>query len=238
MNKGTVLKYELKRLVLSKEYLLLLAATMALCVSLIRGTVLFGVRYTAPFSRLTFSTYCSALSPFFFVLLLVLCARQNRTSEKGAEAIISTTAMPLHTFRLIRYSSVLCAFLATTVLSVAACFMFYAMVFDFRDFGGLICSGSLIIIPSAIFLFGSAMFLGNWKPAAIYALLAVVLIPGVFNITLPDFMDIFGSSAVNMLYMNRNSFSSGFITGRIVLSTVGIVLMTVSLWQPGKGENK
>ena len=167
INKSTIFKYEIKRIMFSKEYLLLFAATLVYSMSLLQGVVLYGVNYTAPFSLLTFSTYCSSLSPFLFVLLLVLCARQFRTSKRKAEATIRATSIPFHIFRLIRYSAIWCAFLVASAIPFAACFAFYGLVFNYTDFGALLLPCVLIIIPAAIFLFGAAVLLGNRKSASV-----------------------------------------------------------------------
>jgi len=231
LRKGTIFKYELKRLFFSKEYLLLLAATVFYGISLLRGVVIFGAYYTAPFSRLTFSAYCASLTPFLFILLLVLCARQTKASERGAEAIISAAPMPLHAFRLMRYSAVVCAALIAMVLPVTVCFMFYWLVFDYTAVGVLLWTGLIILLPPAIFLFGAAMLLGNIKPAAVYVLLAAVMVVGVFQISLPPFLDIAGGSAVRPLNAGEYGFVflSEFITGRVVFLVIGIALTIVSL---------
>ncbi|HEY8422826.1 MAG TPA: hypothetical protein VIL05_13965 [Thermoclostridium sp.] len=235
MNKRTVFRYEIKRLMYSKEYLLLLIVVLVYSMSLLRGVVIYGVNYTAPFSLLTFGTYCFSLSPFYFVLLLVLCARQFRTSERGAEAIICTTSMPFHIFRLIRLSAIGCAFLVAISLPFIACFVFYSLVFDYTFFGTLLLQGMLIIIPPAIFLSGISMLLGKRNPAAVYILLVAVLIISVFKITLPAFIDINGSALVQALSQEHFlALSSGFVAGRIVLLTVGMISVIVSVCRPNK----
>lgn len=236
MSKGTVFKYEIKRLLFSKEYLLLLVATLAYSVALLRGVVLYGANYTAPFSPLTFLTYCASLAPFLFILLLVLCARQYKASERGAESIIAATPMPLHVFRFLRYSAVAWAFLIAAALPVMACFVFYRLVFNYTAFGALLWPGLLLLLPSSILLFGVAIFLGNRSAAAVYVLLAAVLIVSVFQITLPVFIDIIGSTAVQPLNTGEYdfAFSSAFIAGRVVFSAAGIVLIIISLYQSKK----
>ncbi|MBU5333698.1 hypothetical protein [Anaerocolumna aminovalerica] len=231
MNKGTVFKYEIKRLLFSKEYLLLLATVLVYSVSLLRGVVLYGTDYTAPFSLLTFLTYCASLVPFLFILLLVLCGRQFKASDHGAESIISATPMPLHVFRLIRYSAVACAFLIAATLPVIVCFLFYQQVFDYPAFGVLLWPGLLFLLPPAILLFGAAMLLGNRREAAVHILLAAVLIVSVFQIKLPAFMDIIGSAAIQPLNTGEYDFalSTAFIAGRIAFSVVGVVLIVISL---------
>jgi len=232
LNRITVFRYELKRLMFSREYLLLLAAVTAYSVSLLRGLVLYGVNYTAPFSLLTFSTYCYSLCPFFFVLLLVLCARQFKTSERGAEAIIKTTCMPFHIFRLVRYGAIACAYLFAMVFPFAACFLFYNLIINYTDFGILLLPGVLIVVPPSVFLFGASMLFGNRKPAAIYIMLVGVLVLSAFKIPLPDLMDIIGTAAVQALYEGHDhAFSAAFIAGRFVLMLVGFVSMIISLYK-------
>ncbi len=213
MRNGTIFKYELKRLLLSKQYLLLLVATLIFSVSLLRGTVLFGANFTAPFSLLTFSTYCASLTPFLFVLLLVLCAKQSSPSERGAEAIISATPMPLPVFRLLRYGAIAVAFVIPAALTVTACFLFYRLVFDYTAVGVLLLPGLLLLFPPAILLFGTAMLLGTRRSAAVYSLLAVVLIVSVFQIPLPGIVD---------------------ITGRVAFTGAGVALILASLFPSKK----
>ena len=236
MRKGTIFKYELRRLLLSKEYLLLLIATLAYSFSLLRSVVMFGTDYTAPFSQWTFCTYISSVSPILFILLLALCARQFTASERGAMSIIAAAPMPVSIFRSIRYATIACAFLITAVLSSGICFAFYWLVFDYTAFGGLACSGLMLILPSALLIFGAAMLLGNRKPVLVYILLAAVLIVGVFGISIPACIDIIGSSVTQALYTGTHdfAFSSAFIAGRIAFVIAGIACIILSLRLPHK----
>ncbi len=236
MNKRTVFKYEIKRLLFSKEYLLLLFVTSIYCVSLLRSMVLYGVNYTAPFSRLTFFTYCASLAPFLFILLLVLCARQFKASERGAEAIIKATPMPLHVFRLLRYGSISLAFLIATALPVIACFVFYRLVFDYTVVGPLLGLGVLFLLPPAILLFGVAMLLGSRRTEAIYILLAAVLVVSLFQILLPSVFDIIGNVATQKLNTGAYDYAvtPAFIRGRVFLALIGIVLIVFSTLQSKK----
>ncbi len=207
--------------------MLLLIATLAYSVSLLRSLVLYGTNYTAPFSVLTFLTYCASLAPFLFILLLVLCTKQLIASERGAEAIISATPVPVHVFRLIRYSAIACVFILAAALPIAACFVFYRLLFDYTSVGVLLLPGLLLLVPSAILLFGVAILLGNRKSATVYVLLAVILIVSVFRISLPWFIDILGSSTDFVL-------TPTFYTGRVIISGIGILFIISSLFQSKK----
>lgn len=234
MRKGTIFKYELRRLLLSKEYLLLLAAALIYSFSLLRSMVVFGTNYTAPFSQLTFCTYVSSVSPILLILLLVLCARQFTASERRAMAIIDAAPMPFSTFKAIRYGAIACAFLIVMVLSAVICFIFYWVVFDYTTFGSLIASDFILLLPSALMVFGAAMLLGNKKTALVYVLLAAVLIIGVFGVSLPAYIDILGGSATQALYNGTHDFpfTSAFVTGRIVFVLIGIACIILSLQLP------
>lgn len=234
MRKGTIFKYELRRLLLSKEYLLLLITALAYSFSLLRGMVMFGTNYTAPFSQWTFCTYVSSVLPILLILLLALCARQFTASERGVMAIIDATPIPSSTFKAIRYGAIACAFLIVAALSAVICFIFYWEVFDYTAFGSLIASGLMLFLPPALLMFGAAMLLGNKKAALVYVLLAVVLIVGVFQISLPAYIDILGSSVTQTLYTGAHdfSFASAFVTGRIVFVFIGIACIILSLRSP------
>lgn len=227
MRKGTIFVYELKRLLVSKEYLLLLIATVLYGLSLLRGVVLYGTNYTAPFSQLTFGAFCASLAPFLFILLLILCARQSKASERGAEAIIRATPMPLPVFRLLRYGAIGCAFLIAAALPVTACFVFYRLVFGYTAVGALLGPGLLLLLPPAILLFGAAVLLGGKKTAAVYVLLAAVLIVSVFQISVPGFTDITESSADFEL-------TPAFIAGRVAFTGIGAACILASLYRSKK----
>lgn len=237
MRKGTIFKYELRRLLLAKEYLLLLAATAAFSLSLLRSVVLLGANYTAPFSKQTFATYCGALTPFLFVLLLMMCVRQLKPSERKTEAVIGATPSPPRAFKLIRYGAVACAYLLAAVIPAVICFIFYRLVFDFTAVGGLLWLGVLLLLPSSILLFGLAMFFGDKKAAVVYVLIAAVLIIGIFQIPLPAILDIFGHSAAQQLDAGDLMLTPAFITGRVAFLVVGIVCIFTALLVPNKQYN-
>lgn len=229
MRKGTIFKHEFKRLLLSKEYLLLLAATFAYCMVLLKSTVLFGTNFTAPFSQLTFRTYCLALMPFLFILLLLLCAKQLKPSERKAEAIIDATPTPQHVVRLMRYSAIASVFLLCAAVPVASCFLFYRMVFGYTAVGPLLLLGILYLVAPAVLLFGIAMLLGTRKALAAYIALAVVLLIAVFQIAM--------SSSPNVLAdikVDDKLLTSAFITRQVAYAAAGMLCITLSLYLPLK----
>lgn len=234
MRKGTIFHYELRRLLLAKEYLLLLAATVAYSLSLLRSVVIFGADYTAPFSGQTFAAYCGSLAPFLFVLLLVLCARQLKTSERRAETIIRTTPIPPQAFQLLRLGAVACAFLLAAVLPAVICIAFYRLVFDYTAVGGLLWLGIVLLLPPAVLLFGAAVLFGRKETAVVYVLTAAVLIAGVFQIPLPVGLDLFGSSSVQPLDAGDLLLTPAFIAGRIAFMVLGTAFITASLLQSRK----
>lgn len=236
MRKKTIFHYEFRRLVCSREYLLLLVAVLVYCGLLLRGSVIYGTNFTAPFSPWTFCDYLSSVMVLLLALLLVLCARQFTVSERRAIAIIDTTPMPVSVFRSIRYAAIACAFLIVAALSFGMCFAFYWLVFDYTAFGTLIQMGLTLVLPSAFLIFGAAMLLGNKKPILVYILLAAILIVGVFGISIPACIDVIGRSVIQPLYggVYNFVFSLPFITGRIVFVIAGITCIILSLRLPHK----
>lgn len=234
MRKGTIFKYEFRRLLFSKEYLLLLIVALAYSFSLLHGMVIFGTAYTAPFSPWTFCTYVSSVSPILLILLLALCARQFTASERGAMAIIDAAPMPIPAYRAIRYAAIACAFLVVTLLSSGLCFAFYWLVFDYTAFGELAYLGLMLLLPPSLLVFGVAMLLGNKKPVLVYILLAAVLIVGVFGISIPAGIDLIGSSVIRPLSSGIQvfEFSPAFVAGRLAFAAVGILCIILSLRLP------
>jgi len=236
MRNSTIFLYELKRLVCSREYLLLLVALLAYCFFLLRGSVIFGTQYTAPFSQWTFCEYCSSAMTLLLVLLLALCARLFSASELAAMSIINSSAVSALTIKAIRYSAVACAFMFAAILTAVVCFGFYWVVFDFTSVGKHIVTWLALLVPSALCLFGIAILLGKWNPNLIYVLLALILIVGVFRISLSPYVDIFGSTATLPLLNGQHefAFSTPFIVGRLSLAIIGLAAIVASLRQNHK----
>jgi len=239
LRKKTIFNYEFKRLVSSREYLLLLVTLLVYCVSLLRTSVIFGTDYTAPFSQWTFCDYLSSITVLLHILLLTMCAQQFTPSERGMSPIINAAPMPLKTFKAIRYGAIALAFAIAVILSIGICFVFYGVIFDYTAFGELILTALIMLFPSVLLVFGIAMLLGEKKTVLIYTLLTVILITGIFRIPLPSFLDIIGSSSILPLYEGTHTFTFTlpFIAGRIVFIAVGIGCIGWSL-SPAKNRRK
>lgn len=235
MRKGTIFKYEVKRLFCSKGYLLLLTVNIVYCLALLRGSVLYGTGFTAPFSQWTFCSYLSSTAVLLLILLLALCARQFTISERRAMTIIEASSIQMAVFRAIRYAAIACASLTAMGLSFGICFLFYRLVFDYTGFGSLIYAGLILLLPPALFLFGAAMLLGHKKQALVYILLAIVLILGAFGISLPACIDLLGTSVIRPLYdgVQEFTFSTEFLAGRAAFTIAGVALIIFS-WIPVK----
>ncbi|QOR36048.1 hypothetical protein IMX26_04330 [Clostridium sp. 'deep sea'] len=240
MRKKTIFYYELKRLVCSWSYLLLLAVVLFYCQRLLHSAVIFGTMFTAPFSQWTFCNYISSVMSLLLILLLALCAQQFTPSERGAMSIINATPMPVRMFKVIRYSAIACAFMMVAVLPIIICFAFYWFTFDYTAFGSLIVSALTLLLPSTILVFGIAMLLGNKKTVLLHIMLIVVLIIGVFGVSLPAHIDIIGSSVTQPLYAGTYdfSFTLAFVVARIAFSLAGIACIIMSLWLPDKRKTR
>ncbi len=236
LNKKTIFKYEIKRLLFSREYLLLLATVLIYAILLLRANVILGTGYTAPFSKWTFSDYISSVSTLLFILLIVLCARQFKASEQGAMSIISASPMPISLLKSIRYGALACAFLVATTLTVGICFAFYWLLFGYTLFGELILLSMIMLLPPALMIFGAAMLMGHKNVVLIYLLLAIILIMGIFRIALPIYVDIFGRSLLTLLYSGVHTFELPpvFIASRVTFIAFVIVSIFFSLKQSSK----
>lgn len=235
MNNKRIFYYEFKRLIRSREYLLLLTAVFIYSLLLLRTTVIFGTRYTAPFSLWTFCDYLSSSAVLLFVMLTTLCGRQFSPSEQAAWRIIITAPMPVFRLKMIRFGAVICAFLIAAFLSLSVCFIFYRQVYNYLAFGRLIAAALILLLPSSVLIFGASMVLGAKKAFYVYALAGALLIIGVFRIPLPEYLDILGTSVARPLFAGAKadnfSFSGPFIAGRITFlaaGTAGVIFEAAS----------
>ena len=154
MSKKTIFYYELKRILFSRAYIILLVTAIAYSLLLIRTSVIFGIEYTAPFSEMTFKAYVSSMRLLLFLLLLPLCMRTHSANERAVMSLVAASPFSPPVFRLLRHSAIASAYTLIALFSVAFCFVFYLLVFNYVAPVALYaCAVKVILLPVYLYFF-------------------------------------------------------------------------------------
>ena len=91
MSSLAATSYELRRIVFSRKYLYLTLLLGYVTYRGLTGKLSHGVHGTAPFSRLSYTSFLVSISPFLLVFLMLLCASVFSDREIAARKIIFST---------------------------------------------------------------------------------------------------------------------------------------------------
>lgn len=200
MNSSNGIKagsYELRRVLLSKPYLLMTGFALAYAGYLLQTQTLLGFNDTAPFSQWTFLSYLLKLSPFLTSMLLLFVARQTSPKEKAVEALASAASMPASVRHTIMTAAAGLGYLLAAILAVAAYFVFCAWVFAVTPPIGFLPLAVLALMPQALFFAGLGLWIGRWRSNLVYALIAFLFFAAFIDLAPPPAFDLLGSSALS-----------------------------------------
>lgn len=230
MNNLKIMKYEMKRLLLSKVYLVLLLITGWFSYNVLKTKTIYGLNDTAPFSEWSYSSFLLDINPFLLVIVLMFCTYIFSKKEEAVKTITMTTKIKPTTYFCIKSITIAVAYFLTVTVVIAISFIFYNRVFQFNNFGQFAKPILLILIPSVLFVSGIGMFIGNINGNLLY-----IFIPIMFLITNSGVLSIIsGKNLVNSILeskvadiMGNLAFDipQGFVISRMALGVIGILLI-------------
>lgn len=168
--------YELRHLILNKLFAGILAISLAYGWLTLTSVTILGTANTAPFSPWSFGEYLSRLLPM--ICLGELFFLTFFTSGRERRAAVITRAAPVSRGR---YAAARCGavLLGTAVLALCLtgmCWGFYARLFRWTAFAGLLAPLALTLLPAVIFCLGLGWALGRVCPVLVYGLMAAVFL--------------------------------------------------------------
>lgn len=243
MNNLKIMKYEMKRLLFSKVYLVLLLITGWFSYNVLKTKTIYGLNDTAPFSEWSYSSFLLDINPFLLVIVLMFCTYIFSKKEEAVKTITMTTKIKPTTYFCLKSITIAVAYLLTVTVVIAISFIFYNRVFQFNNFAQFVQPILLILIPTVLFVLGVGMFIGNINGNLLY-----VFIPIIFLITNSGALSIIsGKNLVNSILeskvadtMGNLAFDipQGFVISRIVLGVIGILLIVNVCKAYNKSKNK
>nr|UWI51707.1 hypothetical protein NZ312_08375 [Clostridioides difficile] len=243
MNNLKIMKYEMKRLLFSKVYLVLLLITGWFSYNVLKTKTIYGLNDTAPFSEWSYSSFLLDINPFLLVIVLMFCTYIFSKKEEAVKTITMTTKIKPTTYFCLKSITIAVAYLLTVTVVIAISFIFYNRVFQFNNFAQFVQPILLILIPTVLFVLGVGMFIGNINGNLLY-----VFIPIIFLITNSGALSIIsGKNLVNSILeskvadtMGNLAFDipQGFVISRIALGVIGILLIVNVCKAYNKSKNK
>ncbi|NMS90014.1 hypothetical protein HGQ85_08720 [Clostridioides difficile] len=230
MNNLKIIRYEMKRLLFSKVYLVLLLITGWFSYNILKTKTIYGLNDTAPFSEWSYSSFLLDVNPFLLVIVLMFCTYIFSKKEEAVRTITMTTKIKPTTYFCLKSITIAAAYLLTVIVVIAISFIFYSRLFQFNNFETLIKPILLILIPSVLFVSGVGMFIGNINGNLLY-----IFIPITFLLTNSNVLSIIsGKSLVNSIIENKVADRMGnlafdvpveFLISRMILGVIGVILI-------------
>lgn len=221
-----ILRYELRRILCNRIFAGLLVVTLCFGWGVLTGEVIWGIGDTAPFSPWSFGFYLSQVLPMILLSELFFLSFFTSAQERRVRALTAATPVKPFQYRLLRCAAVLAATLLLTLAMVAMGLWFYHSVFRINAFGGLAAPALFALAPPILLVLGLGLAVGRLHPAAVYLLMAAVLIAGLL-----PFAARFFSQTPRLLGTLDPAFTipGKALAGRGVLLLGGVLLSAVGI---------
>ena len=237
MNNINLLKYEIKRTIISKKYLYMILILMAFTYDSLTRLVIGGYYGTAPFSEWTYTLFIQLISPLIMSIMVFIMTNIFNEKELRARKILFSAPISQSKYYILKIAGLVVVFILTTVVPIVMSFIYYKVLFNYSQFTNF---GKYIIwffIPTFIFLLGASMVLGKTNSKLLYALIPIVFLLGSINTRsiLPLWLDIFGQHFFDIStfaeLIGRKSqvipfnLSNHFIYSRLIFIFLGVILL-------------
>lgn len=237
MNNINLLKYEIKRTIISKKYLYMILILMAFTYDSLTRLVMGGYYGTAPFSEWTYTFFIQLVSPLIMSIMIFIITNIFNEKELRARKILFSAPIPQSKYYMLKIVGLAVTFILTALVPIIMSFIYYKILFDFSQFLNF---GKYIIcffVPTFIFLLGVSMVIGKISSKLLYGLIPIVFLLGTINTRsiLPLWLDIFGQHFFDIStfgeLIGRKSqvvlfnLSNHFIYSRFIFIFLGVILL-------------
>lgn len=235
MINPVLLKYEIRKLILTKKYFYMMLLLSIWTVDVLMRLIIDGFRYTAPFSQWSYTLFITLVSPVLLMILILLCTSIFSEREKAVRSIIYSTPIAEAKYYMMKGSAIAIVFIITAAIPILISFVYYAFLFEYTQYQYFIVPILLFMIPCSVFIFGLSIVLGRISGKLLYALAPLTFIIGTLNLHfVPRFLDLFANNFMNnyaIVFITESVskvvpyvIPSDFIYSRIVFAFLGILL--------------
>ncbi len=226
--------YELRRAALTRKYgYMLLAALFLACYSCTMAQT--GVGETAPFSAPSVARVIALNSAAWGGIAALLCQGLFNERERAARRVLLSSPVGTAGYFAPKLAALGLALGFVVLCGYSVFGVYYAYMFGELPLAAFGETLLLFVLPALLFAVGLAMPVGRLHPGALYALFAVVVLAGMFNIERPLYTDWFGNVLyidIEYLYINLRSYAGGsilptlpgdFLIGRAAFAGLGVL---------------
>lgn len=232
-----ILKYELKRIILSKMFVITFISALFFSVVDLYTQIIQGVSGTAPFSQWSYSKFLCDINTIILLALMLFCTGLFSKNEQSVREITSCTSLPQKKYIATKSLVLYIAYLIIVLSSIFVSLLFYKITFNFVNFGNFLLPILIILGPTFLFVLGTSMFLGSKSLTLLYAWIPIVLILSLVSLNYTPYIDLFAKGYVTSMPRNvpvdivgepvfRLSFD--FILSRVLITVIGIALYVAS----------
>jgi len=237
LNSISLIRHETKRLVFNKKFLYMILLLGLYTSDILLRLVIYGEYGTAPFSKWSYSSFITMISPMLMIILILLCTSVFSEKEIKAKKIIYSTPITQVKYYIIKASSIFTAYMSAALIPIIVSFIYYGIFFKFYNYSSFIKPIIYFLIPSSILFLGVSMLIGRISLKLLYALIPFAFLNGL-NFRFPVWIDLFGNNFL-LDYGSiawRNNFTGtipynlplDFILSRAVFICFGIILFMIT----------
>jgi hypothetical protein len=232
-----ILKYELKRIIFSKMFVITFIIAFFFSVIDLYAEIIQGVSDTAPFSQWSYCKYLCDINTIMLLILMLSCTELFSKNEQRVREITSCTSLPQKKYLATKSLTMFISYLIIMVCCILISLIFYKTTFNFISFQNFLLPILIILLPTFVFVFGTSMFLGTKSQILLYSWIPIVLILSLISFNSTPFIDIFAKGYVTYMptVLPVDSFgepvfslSLDFIMSRLTFTLVGMVLYVAS----------
>ncbi|OBR93537.1 MULTISPECIES: hypothetical protein [Clostridium] len=232
-----ILKYELKRIIFSKIFVITFIIALFFSVIDLYTEIIQGVSGTAPFSKWSYCKFLCGINTIMLLILMLSCTGLFSRNEQRVREITSCTSLPQKKYLAIKSFALFISYLIIAVCCILISLVFYKITFNFTDFQNFLLPILIILLPTFVFVFGTSMFLGSKRQTLLYSWIPIVLILSLMSFNSTPFIDIFAKGYVTYMPTVLPVDSLGepvfrlsldFIMSRLTFILVGMVLYVLS----------
>ncbi|WIV11933.1 hypothetical protein [Proteiniborus sp. MB09-C3] len=238
MNNITLLKYEIRRVIISKKYFYMILLIMGMTYDFLTRLVTGGYYGTAPFSEWTYTFFIQLILPAVISVIIFMMTNIFDEKELRARKILFSAPISQSRYYMLKILTIAITFVLTALVPIVMSFIYYKGLFNYVGFASFTKFILWFFIPAFIFFLGLSMILGKISIKFLYGLIPVAFLLGTIDTSniLPDWLDIFGThyfricTFTELLGRTMESvpfnLSSSFIHTRLVFVLLGVVFLT------------
>lgn len=232
-----MIKHETRRLIFNKKYFYMLLILAVFTLDILLRLVIHGEYGTAPFSKWSYSSFITMISPLLMIILVLLCTSVFCEKEMKIRKIIYSTPITQIKYYIIKAASIYIAFTISALVPIIMSFIYYGVLFKFYNYIVFVKPIAFFLIPISILSLGGFLFIGKMSIKLLYALIPFAFLSGL-NLGFPVWLDLYGNNFLldygfglwrnNITGAVPYNLPSNFMISRALFICFGIILFVIT----------